>query len=60
MIMTVQTTDFKCLYVELGTKKRIKSFRLAKVRERKARDLDQVKCIIHEDGKVLVEEAYIR
>ncbi|XP_059315751.1 uncharacterized protein LOC132066460 [Lycium ferocissimum] len=37
-----------------------KLFRLAKVRERKARDLDRVKCVKDEDGKVLVDEALIR
>nr|XP_009767134.1 PREDICTED: uncharacterized protein LOC104218356 [Nicotiana sylvestris] len=34
--------------------------RLANVRERKARDLDQVKCIKDEDSKVLMDEAHIR
>nr|XP_009615394.1 uncharacterized protein LOC104108115 [Nicotiana tomentosiformis] len=33
---------------------------LAKIRERKVRDLDQVRCINDEYGKVLVEEACIR
>nr|XP_016513303.1 PREDICTED: uncharacterized protein LOC107830295 [Nicotiana tabacum] len=37
-----------------------KLFRLAKIRERKARDLDQVRCIKDENGKVLVEEGCIR
>ncbi|XP_070050405.1 uncharacterized protein [Nicotiana tomentosiformis] len=37
-----------------------KIYRLAKVRERKARDLDQVKCIKDEEGRVLREEAQIR
>lgn len=31
-----------------------KLFQLAKVRERNARDMDQVKCIRDEDGKVLI------
>lgn len=35
-------------------------YRLAKARERNPRDLDQVKYIKDEDGKVLVEEAHIR
>jgi len=30
------------------------------VRERKARDLDQVKCIKDEEGRVLLDEAHIR
>ncbi|KAG5573068.1 hypothetical protein H5410_062834 [Solanum commersonii] len=33
---------------------------LTKARERKARDLDQVKCIKDEEGKVLVEETSIK
>ncbi|XP_060201884.1 uncharacterized protein LOC132630311 [Lycium barbarum] len=37
-----------------------KLYRLARVRERKARDLDQVKCIKDDGGKVLVEDALIR
>nr|XP_009605301.1 uncharacterized protein LOC104099877 [Nicotiana tomentosiformis] len=39
---------------------RRKLYKLAKIRERKSRDLDQVRCIKDEDGKVLVEEVCIR
>lgn len=35
-------------------------YMLSKARERKPRDLDQVKCIKDEDSKVLVEEEHIR
>ena len=35
-------------------------FRLAKARERKGRDLDQVRCIKGEDGRVLVEDGHIK
>ncbi|KAF3652093.1 hypothetical protein FXO37_17664 [Capsicum annuum] len=35
-------------------------FRLAKARERKGRDLDQVKCIKGEDGTVLMEDGHIK
>ncbi|KAG5600115.1 hypothetical protein H5410_031485 [Solanum commersonii] len=37
-----------------------KLYSLAKARERKARDLDQVKCIKDEEGKVLVDEISIK
>ncbi|XP_075101848.1 uncharacterized protein LOC142177275 [Nicotiana tabacum] len=35
-------------------------YRLAKVQERKAYDLDQVKCIKDEEGRVLLDEALIQ
>ncbi|KAG5591784.1 hypothetical protein H5410_042298, partial [Solanum commersonii] len=37
-----------------------KLYRLVKARERKARNLDQVKCIKDEEGKVLVDEITIK
>ena len=35
-------------------------YKLAKGRERKTRDLDQVKCIKDEEGRVLVQERDIK
>ncbi|XP_047252306.1 uncharacterized protein LOC124887162 [Capsicum annuum] len=43
---------------EKGREKRL--FKLAKAKERKGLDLDQVKCIKGENGRVLVEDAFIK
>lgn len=61
VVIATKTAAFERLYEDLGGKGGDrKLYGLAKISERKAQYLDQVRCIKYEDGKVLVEEACMR
>ena len=46
-----RSTAFEEFYKELGTKSgEQKIYRIAKIKERKSRDLDQVRCVKDEGG----------
>jgi len=52
---------YEDLYQKLSTKEGEKNiYKIAKLRERKTRDLNQVKCIKDEDDRILVKDAEIK
>ena len=52
---------YQRLYQRLNSKKgENEVFKLARVRERRTRDLSSVRCIEDEDGKVLIEDTKVQ
>jgi len=61
VVAMAKNKTYERLYQKLETKEGEKDvFKLARARERKSRDLECVRCIKGEDGRVLVEETEIR
>ena len=60
-VAVAKSLAYDRLYRRLGTKEGEKEvFKLARARERRTRDLDVVRCIRDENGKVLFEDAEIK
>ena len=61
VIRDVKFKAYDDLYDKLGTKDRENDvYKLAKLRERKTRDFNHIKCIKNEDSRVLVQEEEIK
>ncbi|VFQ69747.1 unnamed protein product, partial [Cuscuta campestris] len=59
-VTRAKNAAFERLYKDIEERGSVNPlFRLAKVRERKARDLDRVRCVKGSDGRVLVETAKV-
>ena len=60
-VSVARSTSFEEFYKELGTKDgEQKIYRIAKIKEHKSRDLDQVRCVKDEEGNVLVNDDNVR
>jgi len=57
---SVKSKGYEILYNQFDTKNKEKRYKWAKTRERRMKDLRQVKCIKDEDQKVLVNEQTIK
>jgi len=60
-VTIVKNNAYERLYRKLGTREGEKDvFKLARLKEKKTRNLRNIRCIIDEDGKLLVEKAKIQ
>ena len=60
-VTLAKNNAFERLYKKQETKEAEKDvFKLARVREKKTRDIGNIRCIKGDDGKILVDETEIR